>query len=130
MARRRTDLYRSDKPRKRGGGRKWRHLPIATFVKAFVAISVVMAALGTLLWFLGIMDFTAERGYLRFMPGVGESRRSKLTFCGAVFVFLPAHLESVRLCIVLNILPFTVLPLIVLVMMIRRLIAGVVDERD
>ena len=129
MVRRRTDLYRREKPQKRRG-KDWRRLPLSTCIKAFIGISLVMAGLASLLWFLGIMDFTAERGYLRFTPLGIEPTRSKATFCGYVFLFLPAHLESARLCIALNIFPFTVLPLIVLFMTIRRLIACLTDDRD
>ncbi len=129
MARHYVELYRRDKPRKRRGGRSLRQLPVSTCVKAFVGISVLMAVLGAVLWSLGMIDFTAERGYLRLTGNVVPTRW-KLSPCGAVFGLLPAHLESVRLCIALNVLPFTVLPLLVLTLTVWRVIVGRGDERD
>ena len=109
MGRHRITLYRRETPRKLRSGRGWRELPPQTFVKAFLASSLVMASLVGVMWLVGV-DFTSEYSY----------RKAKL--CGILYQFTPEHLQSARLCVAFNLAPFAIVPGLTLVLFIRRLL--------
>lgn len=114
MTRTRIDLYRREKPRKQRSGRDWRTLPAPTYVKAFLALTFVMASLAGFFWLVG-MDFAAEhRG----------PYSNRLSTCGFLLAFTPQHLHSTTLCVFYNLAPFFVMPALVLLLLVRRLLSG------
>lgn len=118
----RITLYRRDKKPRKGPRKDWRKLPVSTFVKVFLGLTCIMAALLALLWLTGLADFTAERRYRTVFGLFGDSARRELTMCGFLYTFTPESLKSAGLCIAYNVLPFFLMPGVVLVMLVRRLL--------